>query len=468
MTSANSNPDQPASDSMQAPAAQKETKNTKRVTDLFLKALEAVSPEKAIHNAVQFDAVSGLLSVQDHTRQLEAEERIYIIGSGKAAASMAKAMQEIFGSRIADGLVIAPAPGEGQPPLPKRIGPIQVLQGAHPLPDHNSLAATYELLHLARTIPKDATVFTLLSGGTSALLCMPDGELELEELAATHQLLLNAGAGIHEMNRVRKSLSAVKGGRLLEVLSHTRLTDLVISDVPDDDFATIGSGPTTPGTIDYQHAFTILKQYGLWEEVPHEVRTHLARGMHEFPEGLTVPTPEGHRQVLVSSARILADEAGRLAENEGYHTAIHHPAYDAPIEEVEQTIREDIDNTLSDKASQSDRVCHIYYGESSVHVTGNGKGGRNQELALRLARHLKPGREVTILSAGTDGVDGPTDAAGAVVHQESLQEARERGLNPGEFLANNDAWSFFHRAGGHLKNGPTGNNLMDFQMVLIG
>src|SRR5690625_3617504 len=208
---------------------------------------------------------------EENTRvwTLSPDQDVYLLGSGKAAVTMARALEEIFKERIRDGLVIVPQ-GVAEP-----MQRIRALEGSHPLPDANSLASTYELIDLATKIPDGSLVFYLLSGGSSALLCRPADELELDDLVATHQLLLTSGANIHEMNVVRTALSSVKGGQLLQYLSHTDLVDLVISDVPGDLLRSIGSGPTTPGTLRFGEAYQVLQRYNLGGRAPDSMRRFL-------------------------------------------------------------------------------------------------------------------------------------------------------------------------------------------------
>ena len=471
---------------------------------------------------------------EENTRvwTLSPDQDVYLLGSGKAAVTMARALEEIFKERIRDGLVIVPQ-GVAEP-----MQRIRALEGSHPLPDANSLASTYELIDLATKIPDGSLVFYLLSGGSSALLCRPADELELDDLVATHQLLLTSGANIHEMNVVRTALSSVKGGQLLQYLSHTDLVDLVISDVPGDLLRSIGSGPTTTGTVRFGEAYQVLQRYNLGDRVPESVQRFLNERREVAPDHTVAPHPGPHHQFLISSAGILARRVAAECRRNGYEAEVMSPAYDAPIGEVEKMILSRIhDEVASDRTerpiqdpgsvgtgsavpedeggarsfglgstedgptpgsdedgptpgssedgstpgsaedgptpgSAGNKIaggkCLIWFGESSVNVSGSGKGGRNQELALRIARHLMPGDGVVAASVGTDGVDGPTDAAGAVVSGDTLQIAAGKGLDPQAYLQNNDSYTFFDQTGGLIKTGPTGNNLMDLQVVMIG
>lgn len=539
----------------------------KLLEEVIRDALKEVDPANAVRKSLSWNRAEGKLVIQDKVISLRADNPVYVLGSGKASAAMGEALEEILGDAIEGGIIITPT-GTTRP-----LRRIRLAEGSHPLPDSKSLEATRELLETAAAIPEGALVFCLISGGTSALLCYPADGLDLEAVAETQLQLLRSGADIHEMNVVRTVMSQVKGGQLLRYLSHVRLVDLIISDVPGDRFRSIGSGPTTAGPLEFGRARQILEDHGIWEKIPTAVREHIEKevetegirqetggcGQETGGSGQESPVagqeakpigahePEEHHQFLISSARMLADSVAARFREKGWRTEVASEAYNLPIGEVEEMmasrIREAVDrlttaerrlsgehstgssehpaeqpaNTAAQPARSAEQqaqsagapempICLIWYGESSVQVTGSGKGGRNQELALRLVRHLRldvpnppdqpdqpgrnsgsekpdqpnepnrrdqPGRQVTtvavaIASVGTDGVDGPTDAAGAIVDGETLRRADELGIDPDAFLENNDAWTFFDRVGGLLRTGPTGNNLMDLQIVLVG
>ncbi len=429
------------------------------ILNILLESLELMSPEHAVRHQIGLNQQDddALFTIFGNDIKLDKSEKIWVIGSGKASVAMARAVEEILEDRIADGMVIAPQIPSG-PSQPKRI---QVLKGSHPIPDKESLSSTFELIEFAKHIPRGSIVLSLISGGTSALLCMPGSTIEIEDMGILHDLLLESGMDIHQMNTIRKTVSEVKAGGLLRHLNQTRLFDLVISDVPGDLLASIGSGPTCFEQKDFEGTFQLLKQYKLWDKVPHTIRAYIAKGMKEQTD--TQP-PEllSHSSTIVSSAGMLARKIADKSENAGYETEIIDPAYNHPIEEVEQHILKTIRNQ-----PENGKKCFVFYGESSVKVTGGGKGGRNQELALRLSRFIQPDQKMSIACMGTDGVDGPTDAAGAIVDETTLSEANKKNLDMELFLKNNDSWNFFNQAGGHIKTGPTGNNLMDVVVVLV-
>ena len=431
--------------------------------DIFRETLNAVRPEQILPQYLSVQSGKDKLTAGSHQFDISGSRPVYIIGTGKAAVTMATATADILGDCLKGGMLITHS-GQNQ-----SIPGVTILEGSHPLPDQKSLKASQRLLEFIKSIPENAIVLNLVSGGTSSLFCLPADDLSIEDIQNTYRLLISSGAAIHEMNRVRKVLSQVKGGQLLQHLSGTTLIDLVISDVPDNDLRMVGSGPSIAQEISALNAFEITKQCGIYKKLPHSVRTRLAKMMEEerksgSPQNTT--DIDRHYTLLIASAKQMAEEACETAESHRFRTMLNEQSWSGPIAELTELIIENIDSHPG-----TNKTALIFFGECTVEVTGDGKGGRNQELALRMAFELQKekyaGREITFLSAGTDGIDGPTDAAGAVVDRDTISEAEEIGLDPHRFLENNDSYHFFERAGGHIKTGPSGNNLMDLQVVLI-
>ncbi|MCG2588105.1 glycerate kinase type-2 family protein [Rhodohalobacter sulfatireducens] len=428
----------------------------------FKSVLKNVNPREFLPDVVQWNKESRVLSVYDEKFELNDDQKIYVIGTGKASPTMALAIEQILGPDLEKGFIIAPPGTETSP------SKIEMMEGSHPLPDEDSENATKRLLSLIKEIPYDSIVINLLSGGTSALLCKPNDDLSIEDFQKTYKILLESGADIHEVNTVRKTLSDVKGGRLLSYFNDVTLLDLVISDVPNDELASIGSGPTTPQEISYDKAFKVLKKYMVWNDLPHEVRNHLADKMDaEAQNGRSLQTEDlrNHQQWIVSSASKVAHQTKEMLIQDGYKTTLIEPTWSGLVDEFEDHIMNQLEKKLKDN---SGKKALIFFGESTVKVTGDGLGGRNQEIALRMAKQLKEfNQSIVFLSAGTDGIDGPTDMAGAVVDQNSYQDAKSNGIDPDQFIDNNNSYHFFEKAGGHIKTGPTGNNVMDIQLLLI-
>lgn len=428
----------------------------------FKSVLKNVNPREFLPDIVQWNQKNSILSVYDETLELKKDQNIFVIGMGKASPTMAVALEQILGPDLEKGFIIAPPDTETKPTI------IEMMEGSHPLPDKKSLKATEKLISLIKNIPDGSIVINLLSGGTSALLCKPAEGLSIENFQKTYKILLECGADIHEVNTVRKALSGVKGGRLLSYFNDITLLDLVISDVPNDELASIGSGPTTPQQISYDKAFKVLKKYMVWNDLPHDVRTHLADKMDEESQNegsfKTKDLPD-HKQWIVSSASKVAHQAKEMLIKDGYKTTLIEPAWSGLVDQFEDHMMKRLDHILNDSAKKK---ALIFFGESTVKVTGNGLGGRNQEIALRMAKRFQDyDQSIVFLSAGTDGIDGPTEMAGAVVDQNTYEEAKSNGINPDLYIDNNDSYHFFQKAGGHIKTGPTGNNVMDIQLVLI-
>ncbi|SHF96540.1 glycerate 2-kinase [Fodinibius roseus] len=430
--------------------------------DLFEKTLAACSPGNAVSqnlsvNGEQVRVGESEFSMDDHP--------VYLLAVGKASVPMYESARDILGERVAGSLVITPDAGAAS-----GCSADEVITAAHPVPDERSLEAGRAAAEFLDHVPEEALVITLISGGTSSLMCRPAEGIGIQELNKTYDLLNNSGATIHEINTVRKHCSRIKGGQLLRsVPEGATLVDLIISDVPGDDSAIIGSGPTTPDYSTFQDTYHVLLEYELWDRIPDAVRLHMEKGIDgEIPE---VVRPEEepvreHRQYIISSARKFVRRAADFARDAGYGTVVADEPFNEDVERVALHITDVINSHISQ--DMTDPQLMLFYGESTVQVTGGGKGGRNQELALRGALKIADiDKHISWLSAGTDGVDGPTDAAGAVVDNNTVRRARERGLDPGEYLRNNDAYHFHQQMDTLLKTGPTGNNLMDVVFVAV-
>lgn len=400
------------------------------------------------------------LDLEDILLNLDTTERIWVLGAGKAAAAMAKEVEKYFGDRICDGIIIAPE-------ADRELKYIQCFKGSHPYPDAHSVASSYELISLAKKIPAGDTVIFCLSGGASSLYCIPAGEIELEELQESYKLLLNAGVNIHQVNTVRKHLSLTAGGKTAEVLADCRLYSIIVSDVPGDNPQSIGSAPTIGDKTNFTDAHRILVDAGIWEKLPASVKHHFIKGMEEEPDAFVVPKWENHKVEVISGARTLANNiAGKLDEL-GYKIRIADDAYDEDIKKVSKQICSDGIAVLSRDQLIQKPAALIYFGESTVDVKGDGKGGRNQELALNVAISIEGQHNISLLSMGTDGMDGPTDAAGAIINSETALLARKMKLDPEEYLQNNNSYYFHQQMNNLIKTGPTGSNLMDIQVMLI-
>jgi glycerate-2-kinase len=419
---------------------------------IFITALDNATPEKWVDD--------WLASNQNFINQQKNNySDSFIIAIGKAARPMAKALKKKL--RIDDSNIICITPGEQAPEEYSIIS-------SHPIPDQKSINAAEKLIQFIEHIPDQSLVFFALSGGASALICKPAGNIALDDIKIINKKLIASGASIHEINSVRKHLSAIKGGQLLTHFNeNTNLVDLIISDVPGDDLEIIGSGLTVPDSSRFQDAFDALLKYKLWEKCPESIHSHIEKGLAgDVPETLKPGNDpvQNHRSYIIGSARKLAEKMAQIVEEKGYKPWIAEEPYNQPVEKVIEMVAGKIKNLIEES---NHPVALIFYGESTLKVTGNGKGGRNQELALRGALQIADMDDVTWLSAGTDGIDGPTDAAGAVVDGNTIKQAQEKGLNAREFLQNNDSYHFHDQMGTLVKTGPTGNNVMDVVLILV-
>ena len=435
--------------------------------EIFDAALAAADPYHAVRKAIRIERDTLHAGGEDY--ELPAYERMLVIGAGKATARMALAVESLLGGRITEGSIVVKY---GHTASLKHI---EQAEASHPLPDAAGIAATQRILELAHRADEKTLVLCLLSGGASALLTAPADGLALADKQQTTRLLLNAGASISELNTVRKHLSAVKGGQLARALHPARSLVLVVSDVIGDRLDVIASGPASPDDTTFADAWAVITKYGLQDKLPARVAGHLRRGIAGLaPETVKAGDPclgRTHHIIVASLHQALAAAAERAAQL-GHTPAIVTETLQGQAREAARLIALRVREELS-AMRHGERRCLLYGGETTVTVYGTGKGGRNQELALACALEIDGIEGVTLLAAGTDGTDGPTDAAGAIVSGSTAQLARKAGLNARHHLDNNDSFTFFQRldtATGthhHFKTGPTGTNVTDLQIVLL-
>jgi glycerate 2-kinase len=388
----------------------------------------------------------------------DASTPLRLLSVGKAASAMASAYVAA-GPPVASGLIIST---HGDAPAGLTFMP-----GAHPVPDARSVAAARAALALAAACPPDGRMTALISGGASALMALPVEGVTLEAKAAAVRRLLEAGADITSLNAVRKHLSAIKGGRLAQACGGS-LDAWLLSDVVGDDPSVIGSGPTVPDPSTFADALDVLDRLGGRTRYPPEVVAHLAAGA----EGRHGETPKSPAELPRTSTRVIGSAAqareavADAARRVGYEVIVREAAV---VGEARRAAVDHLAWTRERLGGSGRATCVVSSGETTVRVTGSGRGGRNQEFALAAAMELeRTATDWTVASVGTDGVDGPTDAAGACVDGATTRLARERGVEPARFLAANDSWTFFSEVGGLVRTGPTDTNVGDVQIVLTG
>ena len=431
---------------------------------LFTAAVAAVDPRTLIGRATAVDQDRLLIHTQDQDTRphiFSLPERVFIIGAGKGAGFLAQGLEDVLGAKACGGIVIIPTG------LFADTRHVTIDSGEHPLPGPGSLSGAERLLSLLATKqPSDLFCFCL-TGGASSLLVSPAGGLSLADKLMANRLLLACGADIHELNIVRKHLSRIKGGNLARHAFPATVVSFILSDVIDDDLSTVGSGPTVPDASTFQDARNVLERYHLLDLVPASVLAHLAAGC----KGNRPETPKPGDPVfanvhnfLLGSNRIALAAAATTAETAGFLTHLYPTSLSGDTTAVARQFASDLRRLL---ITTRVPACVLAGGETTVRVTGKGKGGRNQEFALVVAQELAGEQRWALLSAGTDGIDGPTDAAGAFVDGGTVRRAQACGLDLASALAENDSYRLFKMLGDLFTPGPTGTNVMDLKIVLL-
>ncbi len=429
---------------------------------IFQAGLAAVEPEQAVLRHV---TVSGSrLTIGGRHYALDDFERLLVVGAGKAVAPMARALERLLGARISGGCIVVKE-GHGLD-----LARIRVREAGHPVPDARGVSGTDEILSLTESATARDLVIGLISGGGSALLVAPAEGITLADKQATTQLLLACGATIHEMNAVRKHLSAVKGGRLARAAHPAALASLILSDVVGDDLDVIASGPAVPDASTFSRARGVLEKYRIWQQVPAAVRAHIGQGLcgriDETPKAGDVVFKRC-QAVLVGTNLQALEAAARAARKQGYAPLILSARIEGETRAVALVHAAIAAEVRASGHPLAAPACILSGGETTVTLTGDGQGGRNMEFVLACVHALDGQQGVLLMSAGTDGTDGPTDAAGAMADGATAARARESGLDPEDFLRRNDSYRFFAALDDLLITGPTRTNVMDMRIMLI-
>jgi glycerate 2-kinase len=434
---------------------------------IFGAAIAAVDPYQAVLNAAKLEHDS--LTVADAAYELEDFSRIVVVGAGKATARMALAIETLLGERISTGLIVVK---EGHT---ARLGRVGQVEASHPVPNEAGVEGAQRILEMVRAADERTLVICLLSGGASALLVAPVAGVTLQDKQEVTALLLKAGATIGELNAVRKHLSAVKGGRLAQAAYPARMVTMILSDVIGDRLDVIASGPTAPDSSSFDYAWSVIEKYGLEEKIPVRVMNYLQRGVNGLePETVKdgAPCLLGTRNVIVGGISRALAAAQEKSRQLGFAAEIVSAELQGEARDAARFLAHTA-RLAQAGLKTGERRCLLFGGETTVTVRGTGKGGRNQELALAFALEIAGQEGIALLSAGTDGGDGPTDAAGALVDGNTAARARRLEIEPAAFLADNDSYGFFQLldalSGGssHFITGPTGTNVMDLQIILL-
>lgn len=432
-----------------------------KAVEIFNAGVRSVLPSVLIPEKIRIEGDN--LVISDTVLNLKNFDNIYVLGAGKATALMAAEIEKILGSRITGGHIIVKY-GHSC-----RLKHISVTEAGHPVPDLNGFKSTGKILEIASLAGEKDLVLCLISGGGSALLAdHPDGASPAD-MMKLNDLLVNCGASISEINAVRKHLSKIKGGQLARVVFPSTLVSIIISDVPGDNLDVIASGPTAPDSTTFGQAVEVLKKYNIDSSVPGTLMNYLVEGKG----GIHPETPDEGDIAFSKTTNILlgtnstALEAARIKALEyNYNAVIIDNRLQGDTASVAGYL---VETALSFRCDYTEvkPVCLLFGGETTLRMTGTGKGGRNQHLALLCSVLLKDHQGITVLSGGTDGNDGPTDSAGAVVDAFTIETALAKKMVPEEFIAAFDSYHFFKKAGGHILTGPTMTNVMDIIIVIV-
>ncbi len=430
--------------------------------DALEAALRAVDPREIVKSKVTVK--DNTMRIGRHTFDLKRFKHIYVVGGGKASGHMAEALELILGDRISKGIVNVPY---NSGPLKTRK--IELKEANHPIPDEEGVKGVRMMLDLVSQTKKDDMVICLISGGGSSLMPLPRGKITLNAKRQVTDALLKSGATINEINTVRKHISEFKGGWLAKKAYPAAIVNLVLSDVIGDPLDFIASGPTVPDSTTFADAIEVLRRYGLWEGLPQSVRRVLVDGK----KGLMPETPKKEDKafrrvynVVVGNSRSAALAACASLRKAGLQTLLLTSLLEGEARHV-GTVLASIAREVEAAGKPLPKPCGIVVGgETTVTVVGKGKGGRNQEIALSAALKVFGMEGVVIASFSTDGIDGPTDAAGALVDGKTIVRSQEQELDAKAFLVNNDSYNFFSKLNDLVITGLTGTNVNDVTLIV--
>lgn len=434
----------------------------RKVVDVMQAALQAVDPAEAVRRFVRRDG--DRLMIGDRSYELSDYERIYVVGAGKADAAMAQALEGLLGERITDGVINV----KYEHALP--TARIKLCEAGHPVPDEAGVEGSRKMAHILEGAGANDLVICLISGGGSALMTLPEEGVTLGDMQALTSALLRAGATIVEINTIRKHLDRLKGGKLARLAAPARVISLILSDVVGNPLDAIASGPTVPDASTFADAWRLLERYELLGRVPASVEAILLRGMRaEIPENPAAGDAlfERTQNVIVASNDLAADAARQRAQALGLQTLLLSTYVEGEAREVAKVLAAVAKEIRASGRPVVRPACVIVGGETTVTLKGDGKGGRNQEMALAAAIAVSGLDDVTIVCLATDGTDGPTDASGALADGSTVARARALGMDPWAYLNRNDAYPFFSALGDLLLTGPTQTNVNDLAFVFV-
>ena len=428
-------------------------------------ALLAADPRTILKNKLRVRR--NELEIETLSFKLSKFRRVLVIGGGKATAAMALETEKILDGRITGGSVNIPA--YTKPWTKSKL--IRFNPASHPIPSEDGVRGVNRMLQLVGRPSQEDLVICLISGGGSALMPLPTTGITLSDKQKITELLLKSGANIHEANTIRKHLSGIKGGRLAEKLYPATVLSLIISDVVGDELESIASGPTVPDDTTYADAYKILQEHGLWRTVPRSVRKRVQEGK----EGKLPETPKRSSRifkrvhnVLVGTNKESCKAAAKVLERKGYQSLILSTRLQGEAREVGKVLAGVCANIRENQLPVAPPAAVVAGGETTVTVHGKGRGGRNQELVLSAASSIRGDPGILVSSIGTDGVDGPTDAAGAVADGNTVERALRTHMDLDSYLRENNSYPFFERLNDLVITGPTGTNVNDIFIAIVG
>jgi hydroxypyruvate reductase len=430
--------------------------------DIFMAGVRSADPGAAVIKALAFEP--PVLRVGEKLYRLPENDKIYVAGCGKAAAPMAAALEHSLGSRLSGGIIIVKYGHR------LALEKTAVIEAGHPIPDDAGVQGARRMIELVRRSGERDLLFFVVSGGGSALLPCPAEGLTLADKQRTTEVLLKSGAAIKDINAVRKHLSCVKGGRFAQIAAPAQLVSLILSDVVGDSVEAIASGPTAPDSSTYADCLRITRRYDAAGEIPARVMELLRRGtigeLSETPKP-SDPIFERVNNVIIGSNALALTAARERAVALGYEASVVSDSIEGESRVAAKAHAERIKEIVQTKKPGARPICLLAGGETTVTVRGTGLGGRNQEFALAAAIEIEGLDGVVVLSGGTDGTDGPTDAAGGIVDGATLARAKAKNLLAAGSLENNDSYRLLAATGDLLMTGPTLTNVMDLQITLF-
>ena len=428
---------------------------------IFMAGIESVLPDKLIGDHVVIRGSTLLISSLRFP--LDTVDRIFVIGAGKACALMAKEIENILGDRIAEGHVVVKYAHACA------LKYITLTEAGHPVPDNNGHLATQNILEIAKKANANDLIICLLSGGGSALLTDFPEDSTVDDIIIANDLLIKSGADIKEINAVRKHLSQVKGGQLAKAAYPAFLVSLILSDVIGDPLDVIASGPTVPDPTTFEDAIRVLRKYDLFSVLPRSLVHHLKKGVAALcPETPKPGDPVFNKttNIIIGNNKIMLNAASKKAFELGLPPLLITTELEGDTIKLAQCVVAKALHFQKDRSSRKP-CCLLFSGESTLKVSGKGTGGRNQHLALYAALLLTNHPGITLLAGGTDGSDGPTPVAGAIVNSDTTKYAESIGMPIQNYLKNFDSFYFFSKVGGQLITGPTKTNVMDLIVIII-